>query len=523
MLIDPNPLSRGPANTQIPLSPEMAELVADLKLRPGQLVDALVTRIQTVTDAERQELLNLHSLPPKNQAQRQLQSLLQEPALKLVELKVLQRLIPALTALPVEKAQPLQVLVTPAGLRLIPPTPAPSAPLPQPAPPTPQGLPQMPQPQPATVPASTSASIAPAPASLPASPASAASSAAGKHPEGEPVRQSIPPSQVEQSRPLIAATLARTLPQAQTLPPLLRALQVFNRQLQDIPTEKLLPPLRELQTQLNRLTALSLPLPQLNPAKPELLRQAIQQSGVFYEQRMLQPDRRSLSAPPAPPVEQDIKGVLIQLQQSLSSPPPANPGKLPMPDTLTQLLQGLVQIFIPRHKSRESGTPLQQLKAALMQQVSQTHARVQTQQMRTLNSQLPDAGPQQWHMDIPLRLPDGFGNLYLQLFEPRPEPDPDKASKKERRRRQARWRVYMELELDDLGMMAAEISVQEQDLEITLWTDNERLRQRAGSQLQDLQRDLEKQGLAVRELQCSQNPPPAQKVRLDYSLIDIKT
>jgi hypothetical protein len=158
--------------------------------------------------------------------------------------------------------------------------------------------------------------------------------------------------------------------------------------------------------------------------------------------------------------------------------------------------------------------------------VGQSLARIQTQQMRTLNNQLlePEA-PQQWHLDIPLRLPDGYGNLYLRLFEPRLPPEPDKELEKKEQRRQSksRWRVFMELMLDELGGLAAEISVVERDLEITLWTESDNLRERANAHLRELRQDLEQQGLVVRELQCSQNPPPAQKIQLDYALIDIKT
>jgi hypothetical protein len=578
MQIDLNPQTRGPADPQIPLSPELAKLVADMKLSLGQSLEALVTRVQVVTEAERQELLSQQPAAPKNQAQRQLQSLLQEPALKLVELKIQRSLVPTLTALPLIKAQALQVLLTARGFMLIPPqkqlptpadptealirqtltvppTTAPpaqattkpvTAPIPSPAPgppvagqalaavqatpaqmANPTGLPATYVPsghQPPKLPALDTGPLK-SDASIP-KPGTPATSA---EPVGKPVNKIPPgPAVANQIRPLIAETLARALPQAQELPPLLRALGELNRQLLVVPREKLPPQMRELQTLLNKLPGLSLNLAQLNPARPEPLRQALEQSGVFYERRLLQSVEAGLEQAARKLPDQDLKGSLIQIQQWLNSsaPPSPLPTRTQMPDSLSQLLFGLVQVFLPRQKPHPDSSALQQLKTAIQQQVGQSLARIQTQQMRTLNNQLldPDA-PQQWHLDIPLRLPEGYGNLYLHLFEPRLPPEPDKEPEKREQRRQSkgRWRVFMELMLDELGGLAAEISVLDQDLEITLWTEGDTLRERANAHLRELKQDLEQQGLVVRELQCSQHPPPAQKVQLDYALIDIKT
>jgi len=534
MLIDPNPSSRGPANPQIPLSPELTKLVADLKLSLGQNLEALVTRVQVVTEAERQQLLGQQPVAAKNQAQQQLQALLQEPALKLVELKIQQHLVPTLTTLPLTKTQAVQVMLTPRGLMLVPPSPSPAGELPH---------------RPLTTPLATTTAVVPATSNLMgAAQASAATSVqppiskltgpgvpvlagssgqaiigAMANPHSKAKLSQIPTDQV---RPLIAETLARALPQARELPPLLRAISEFNRQLATVPNEKLPPQVRELQTLLNKLPALSVNTAQLNPSQPQALRQALEQSGVFYERRLLQSQEVGADTGIRKLPEQDVKGLLIQIQQWLSTPTPPTPGRAAMPDALSQLLFGLVQSFLPRQKTRPNISGMEQLKSAVQQQVGQSLARIQTQQMRTLNNQLLDPEtPQQWHLDIPLRFPEGYGNLYMHLFEPRLPPEPDRRPEKKEQRRQgkSRWRVFMELMLDELGGLAAEISVVEQDLEITLWTERDNLRERANAHLRELRQDLEQQGLVVRELQCSQQPPPAQKVRLDYALIDIKT
>jgi hypothetical protein len=585
MLIDPNPQTRSPAaqvspngqaspNAQASLSPELAKLVADLKLSVGQSLEALVTRVQVVSEAERQELLSLQPAAPKNQAQRQMQALLQEPALKLVELKIQQSLVPTLTALPLVKTQALQVLLTTRGLMLVPP------PQQQPAAPSdiaevllrqtpvattgapatnvrvgtaPSTLPTPGQIPPAALtklvenpdlpPARPNTSI-PAPPSGSPSPKSPIAGGAGSpQPDsfllkpGVPITDAAPvgkppntvpadPIPASAVRSLVAETLARTLPQSQELPPLLHALSQLNRQLQALQPEKLPPEIRQLQTLLNKLPGLSLNLAQLDPTRPQPLQQALERSGAFYEHRLLQSLETGTEQATRKLPEQDLKGLLIQIQQWLASPTAPIQNRPQMTDTLSQLLFGLVQVFLPHQKPRPDTSALQQLKSAVQQRVEQGLARIQTQQMRTLSSQLLDpATPQQWHLDIPLRLPEGYGNLYLHLFEPRlpPEPDREPGKKEQRRQRKGRWRVFLELDIDELGGLAAEISVLEQDLEITLWAERDSLRERANAHLRELKRDLEQQGMVVRELQCSQNPPPAQKVQLDYALIDVKT
>lgn len=582
MLIDPNPQTRGPANTQIPLSPELAKLVADLKLSIGQSLDAMVTRVQAVTEAERQELLAQQPATPKNQAQRQMQSLLQEPALKLVELKIQQSLVPTLTALPLAKAQTLQVLLTTRGLMLVPPPQTTSPDLAEteahpaitaskvaatlttaaniaitksgaaPTLPIPGGAGQASTAQVTPAHSGNLTSTNNSTSTGPAVPFTAAASRQPQSPIVEtgspkldvaPPKPDIPtartepnskfqpaapahPMPVSQIRSLIAETLVRTLPHTMGPPPLLKSLGELHRQLQEIPSAKLPAQLRELQSLLNKLPGLTLNLAQLNPTRPEALRQALEQSGVFYERRLLQSVETGAHQAARKLPEQDLKGLLILIQQWLSATPAPTPNRMQMPDSLSQLLFGLVQIFLPRQKPQPTTNALVQLKAAMQQQVGQSLARIQTQQMRTLNNQLldPDA-PQQWHLDIPLRLPEGYGNLYLHLFEPRLPPEPEKEPEKKEPRRQskARWRVFLELMLDELGGLSAEISVLEKDLEITLWTEGSTLRERANAHLRELKQDLEQQGMVVRELQCSQHPPPAQKVQLDYALIDIKT
>lgn len=570
----------------VPLTPELETLVADLKLGLGQRLDALVTRTLAISDTERRQLLERHNATTQLPGQRQLISLLQDPALKLVELKVQQQLVPTLTNLPLQQAQTVQVVVTPRGLLLLPsvsgtgvpadaaipppqttaqPSAAPSPnavsvpPAQNPALGKPVTMPGAPHPLPtgkmvpsapdtvqASPPAaltgktltpslahtgsgrlqSTDISSRPSLTGLSPATANAVRDSPGVHGS---LDTKMPLQRLNaEIQPLLANAMARTLPMAQELPPLLRAIHLLNQQLQQLTPAAQPPQLQQLQNLLNRLPNLSLDVAQLNPARPLPLQQAIAQSGIFYEHRLLDSARteavtRDLAALP----ERDLKGLLIQLQQWLGSPHVlATSVRSAAPDALSQLFLGLAQLFNARQRPHSEVPPSKQLVAAMQQLVDRSLARIQTQQYRSLNSQILDpATPQQWHLDIPLRLPEGYGNLYLQLFEPRvpPEPEKDREKKQARSSRKNRWRVFMELTLDEMGALAAEISVLEDNLQVTLWAEKGDLRQRANAHLLKLRQDLEQQGLTVQELRCSQNPPPAQKMRLDYALIDVKT
>jgi len=193
---------------------------------------------------------------------------------------------------------------------------------------------------------------------------------------------------------------------------------------------------------------------------------------------------------------------------------------------VAQLMMSLARLFGSRQEDPKTVPASRQLARAVQELAEKSLAQVQLQQFRTLSTQLQDPStPAQWHLDIPLKLPDGYGNLSLHLFEPRLPPAEHKQErqKKSPKKSQGRWRVFLQLELDDMGALAAEIGVQDNTVDATLWTDSGGLRERASAHLEALRSDLEQQGLVVADLRCASSPPPEQKIRLDYALVDIKT
>ncbi len=543
MQIDTNTISKAPTSTSASLTPEMEQLLTGLKVQLGQKLDASVAQVTALSEAEKQQLLATRAADKPLAGQRTLVAVLQDPEVKLAELTIRDRSITTLTNLPLQQNAKVQVLVTPRGLLVLPPVPPSETPPALSQKPLPAGLPLVqaaplpvqtqPPPGNSNTPLSIQANTSPAGTSpLPAMVSS------GSQPAVQPtIPAPVLDIQVAKTQPsplpigasgkekLLAAAVSQTLPAAQPLKALLRSAETIGELVTRSPPASIPSPLIKLGDALNKIASLAL---DPNSVKPDSLRQAMSDSGLFYERRLVAEDtvRRAGEPPVQPLADRDIKGALVQLSQWVVNQTftPA-PAVQTTSDTLAQLMMSLTRLFAPRSESPK-GASTRGLDRAVQELVEKSLAQVQLQQYRTLSSQLQDpTAPAQWHMDIPLKLPDGYGNLYLHLFEPRP-PVEEKTSEKQKRAKKegkGRWRVFLELELDHMGALAAEISVQDKNVEATLWAEDDSLRERANAQLLQLRQDLEQQGMVVTDLRCSDNPPPAQKIRLDYALIDVKT
>ncbi len=568
MQIDLNTTVPGKTGTQTILSPELDQLLVELKLMVGQKVDAKVNSVVLLTETEKQQLLAARAAEKPAPGQQALLTVLRDPKVKLVELTIRDHPVTTLTNLPLTRNSQIQILITSKGLMLLPPAAqsvgqiATSASTSTSPPPQPAGLPLVPQnrelvaptvetrPQPSMPVTNTlsgkteaqqSANNLAAPARtprLPTGPANTADrpvfprdsllSTSAIRPMSESAASLAPSVAAPAAKTLLAAAMSQVLPIAQPLKTLMEAADASRQLIARSPAlPASSPPVAALGVLLNKVSALTF---DVTSVKPDGLKQAMNASGLFYERRLVAQAAEGRGHQLTSPAlsDTDIKGLLIQLAQwsggqHLSAPPP---GAQSSTDTLAQLMMSLTRLWTPRQASAKGESALRQLGNAVQELAEKSLAQVQLQQFRTLNSRLQDAtGPAQWHLDIPLKLPDAYGNLYMQLFEPRTateEKKPDR-QKKSRKAGSGRWRVFLELELEQLGALAAEVSVQEKTVEATLWSGNDDLRHRVHEQLENLRGDLERQGIEVADLRCSANPPPEQKIRLDYALIDVKT
>jgi hypothetical protein len=538
MQIEPPGLPIGKASVP-PLSTEISRILSDLKIRVGSLLEAKVNQVTPLTPDEQKQLMDFYSQSSSvNRSQGQLQQLIRRPNPMLMELNINNKILHTLSDLPLVEDQVIKVLVTPKGLVLIPTPPAPSKSATQ-TPLVPVNPPKAPTLHTSTefgarTPASTRSDSVQHPFMPPAA----------TQPNGLPSSRQIfsPPTAQTAQQQLLAITAAHDLPKAEKLAPLMNAAKLINLQLTK-ETLIHLPRLLPLKLLLGRLPAQGLDLARLTPTNTQPLKAALHQSGVFYESRVKQaiegPITRTQSHLRSTPTgaevrdtqglvtvaDKDTKGLLLQAQTLLTtlSNNIAASSSTKIPDTIAQLFLGFMSMLTPR-QLQTNAPPTQQLIQALKDRVDRSLAGIQIQQCRTLNSQTADSANPQWHLDVPLRSPEGYGNLYLHFSEQKiPDQASDDTKPKSKRQTKSRWRVFLELELDELGKLAAEISAVEHTVGITLWAEQDFLREKASAQLQELKGDLEKQGITIEELRCSPNLPPTQKVQLDYALIDTQT
>ncbi len=129
--------------------------------------------------------------------------------------------------------------------------------------------------------------------------------------------------------------------------------------------------------------------------------------------------------------------------------------------------------------------------------------------------------------ELPIRLGDYVFPLSLHIHEKHPEdkyPDDETNEKKAGEstiRRQ--WHVYMEFDLDELGIFASDIAVQEHHVKTKLWIQTDRLWSESCEHLDMLKCDLENRGIEVDELQCLKGTPPDKPIKIETSLVDIRT
>ena len=234
--------------------------------------------------------------------------------------------------------------------------------------------------------------------------------------------------------------------------------------------------------------------------------------------------------------EQDLRTQLSQLISVFQQPPGATPAPSTAQvtaqantnvDTLLMQLFGGAQsnnkpLLTPQHAAPSTEATLK----ALEQFSTAALARVQLNQYRSVSTLLtafsePNA-PQTLFTDLTFRLGEAWTNIHLQ-FQEILQKNTEKNQKKKKQSIAPKWRVFLEMTLDEDADLAVELTQQEKNVSATFWSNSEQVRQKTQAELADLKQSLEKQGLQVSDLRCSDQNPPKQDMKLDYSLIDVRT
>ncbi len=251
-----------------------------------------------------------------------------------------------------------------------------------------------------------------------------------------------------------------------------------------------------------------------------------------------QSHNRPLSSKPAvdtPPATGDLKAGLLKLLGVLPDQP--RPGAGQPPETMVSLLsrvpvgednhQRLLQLLqsLPTKSSAELGSRElhMQLTLLLHQQLLAGLAKIQMQQLQSLGHQQnqPDSPQptQNLNIELPVRLGQETSSLQLQIEDDWVEqPSASGSSEKVRQ-----WEVLLSFELPSLGEFHAHLKVIHDSVSARLWAERAETLKAAKARLNELQQQLQNQGIKVTKLECFQGKPPGRQNPIGYSLIDITT
>lgn len=511
--------------TQTQLSSELRQLLNQLKATLGVRLQATVNAVSELPAETQRELQKYKQQTTTAVEARAWQTLLARPSVQIVELAVKGQVFSAVTDQAVKPGQVINVIISQRGVQL----------LSQPAVTDISHKLELS----AQVTALTSKLAATAPlapqAHLPAknplvmpslNPAIANAQAADLSHAASPTaaRQTAAPT----AAPILAAAVAKVLPLAKPAPEFLTVATRLLALMHSAPADALPPLLRPLLPLLKALDRQALSVDSNTPLAPATIAKAINSNGIFREQNEL----KTFGTPrqtgeTTPPETHDLKSLLVRLSADLSqmgAGQSAVARSIGSTDAIARLWLGLVNNSSAKAQTTAKATAKDNLLQLTHSVAQGALAKIQLNQYRSLGS-LSAEGAQPnsvLHLDIPIRWPDIYGNAYLQIIPPGLKEERQE-SKKSAMTKRKRWRVYMELELAAAGSLAVELSVSENSIGATFWAEKDELRKQAAAQLQQLHSDLSARGLQVTDLRCAAHPPPAQKMNLDYALIDVRT
>lgn len=261
-------------------------------------------------------------------------------------------------------------------------------------------------------------------------------------------------------------------------------------------------------------------------SRPEGLKQALQDSGVFLEARLAR--LLSAAAPGTTPSQataqllgQDLRAGLLRLaaalQQLRPAPPPsgAPPGApvqtasagtaggqtpavqpAPAPPPPLRGVPPLPQANAP---ASLAGLPPAEAGRELLQQVEGALARIQLHQLQSLPSS--EAGRAVWAMELPLRHGQDI-DLFGLRIERDAEHNPAAPTQRDT------WSVSLAFDLGELGPVRARISLYDGQISAQFWTEQSATRQRFEDHLATLHARLRDAGLQVGRLGCHSGMPP---------------
>lgn len=298
------------------------------------------------------------------------------------------------------------------------------------------------------------------------------------------------------SRTFIESTLAQTLPKQ------LSATYLFAT-LTALQNNETLP--QALKLQINQLVANIVNINQL----PQLLSQAIAQSGAFLEYQILS-NRKN---PKPNKLKNDFKSQCLNLLAILQDEDaPVHP-LLQADDTHDNILQNTIPQPQPQLplQTFEKAT-LNQMLGLLMQEVEQVLARIKTNQLAHL---LRAPGePFCIMIDLPIRSTHGLDVVPIQIkqhISRKPNTPPG-------------WSISFAVHLSELGGIQAKVKLEDAGLDVVIHTDKEETRERLANFQEGIDALFGNMGLTLRSwsLQSGLETDDAHPGSTNLRLLDVR-
>ncbi len=231
---------------------------------------------------------------------------------------------------------------------------------------------------------------------------------------------------------------------------------------------------------------------------------------------------------------QDIKAELLKLindVESLSKNVPLDTKKTD--GNIDKLIRSFFS-FSPEQKAKPLTKELPQnaaarIAAAIQPSLFSALARISTLQLQRLIHAQQEGGASSFgsFLELPVRVGEQVYPLTLHIhekeYDDKHEKDKQNKKNKDPRGLKKRWHVFLEFDLDELGMFASDISVEDSVVKTTLWVQKTPLWQASQAHINTLKTELENSGITVDSLICQQGKAPDKAIRIEQSLVDIRT
>lgn len=303
---------------------------------------------------------------------------------------------------------------------------------------------------------------------------------------------------------------------------------------------------------------------QQNLQTPTQIKTAISNSGVLTEQKIqsqqpLQSDLRTqlvklidslatelpqqTSQAKTPTDTQPQRIIELVIAQLLSSTVATTSGAQPSAENNQQALTSLLQLLgikSSQHGLQDSKKVKEAIALKISQLASGTQDKIHLNQLRSLlteqGSNDGSSKPLSLTTEIPLRWGEQVLPLQLSIKEHRgynehreqQEEAQEENDEKQKSSMTRRWQVFLSFDLpsqqnDAIEQLHTQLTIIDNAVSATLWSDSASLYQKAQEQLQTLRQQLIAKGLQVDDLHCINGQPPKQTLSLDYNLVDITT